>query len=171
MSLPASLEQAYNEQINAEMYSAYLYLSMSADFEAQNLKGFASWMKVQAQEEMAHAMKFYNFVQERGGKVELLAMNKPPGSWENPTVAFEAAFQHEQMITSRINKLVELAAQEKDFASNGILQWFTDEQVEEEASVDEVLQKLKLAKDAPGAIFMIDKEMEARVFVPNEPAN
>ena len=155
---------AFNKQINAEMYSAYLYLSMEAYFQSINLTGFANWMRVQTQEEMMHAMKFYDFVFERGGKVTLEAIDKPPFSWESPLAAFKEVLKHEQHVTSLINDLVDLAIKEKDHASNIFLQWFVTEQVEEEASADAVIQRLKLAKDNASGLFMIDAELGQRVF-------
>ncbi len=160
------MEKAINEQINAEAYSAYLYLSMAAYFEAQNLPGLASWMRIQTQEETAHALKFFDFVNERRGRVVLKAIDQPPKEWESPLVAFEAAFEHEQMVTGRINDLVNLAVQEKDHATNAFLQWFVNEQVEEETSVDTIVQMLKMGEKAPGAMFMIDRELGQRTFTP-----
>ena len=138
------MQGALNEQINAELYSAYLYLSMVAYFESVNLPGFATWMRVQTQEELTHAMKIYEFVNECGGRVILKPIAEPPAEWESPLVAFKAAYKHEQKVTGLINNLVNLAIEEKDHASNNFLQWFVDEQVEEEASADEVVQKLKM---------------------------
>ena len=155
---------AFNKQINAEMYSAYLYLSMEAYFQSINLTGFANWMRTQTQEEMMHAMKFYDFVFERGGKVTLEAIDKPPFSWDSPLAAFKEVLKHEQHVTSLINDLVDLAIKEKDHASNIFLQWFVTEQVEEEASADAVIQRLKLAKDNASGLFMIDAELGQRVF-------
>jgi ferritin len=158
------MEKALNEQTNAELYSAYLYLSMVAYFESVNLPGFANWMKVQTQEELMHAMKIYDFVNERGGRVVLKAIEAPPTEWESPLDAFEAAYKHEQKVTGLINNLVNLAIEEKDHATNSFLQWFVNEQVEEESSVDEVVQKLKMVEKAPGGQFMIDRELGQRVF-------
>ena len=160
------IQDALNEQINAELYSSYLYLSMSAYFESINLKGFASWMRVQTQEELVHAMKFYDYLIERGGKVVLSSIESPPTEWSSPLAIFENAYQHEQKVTGLINELVDLAIAEKDHATNIILQWFVSEQVEEEASADEVVQKIKLMGDARGGIFMLDRELAQRVFTP-----
>ncbi len=157
------IQEAMNKQINAETYSAYLYLSMAAYFEDINLLGFASWMKCQAQEEMTHAMKFFNFVNERGGRVILTPIDGPPTSWESPLNVFEETYEHETKVSAMINDLVNLAIEEKDHASNNFLQWFVAEQVEEEASADEVVNKIKLAGDG-GGLFMLDKELGARVF-------
>jgi ferritin len=160
------MEQALNEQINAELYSAYLYLAMVAYFEAENLPGMASWMRVQTQEETTHAMKIFDFVIERGGRVVLTAIDEPAKEWKSPLAAFQAAYEHEQYVTGRINDLVNLAIAEKDHASNAFLQWFVTEQVEEETSVDTVVGQLKMAENAPGALFMIDRELGQRTFTP-----
>ncbi|UCG48909.1 MAG: ferritin [Phycisphaerales bacterium] len=163
------MEQALNDQINAEFYSAYLYLSMVAYFESLSLSGFANWMRVQTQEETTHAMKIYDFINERGGRVTLKALAEPPAEWKSPLDAFKAAYKHEQLITARINDLVNLAIREKDHATNAFLQWFVNEQVEEETSVDKVARELKMAEDAPGAMLMIDRELAGRVFTPPAP--
>ena len=164
--LNQKIEQAFNEQLNAEAYSAYLYWSMSAYFESMNLKGFASWMRVQALEELTHTEKFFNYIAERGGRVKLAAVDAPAVEWDSPLAAFEAAYGHETIVTGRINKLMDLAVAESDHAAQIFLQWFVSEQVEEEASADEVVQKLKLVGDAPGALFMVDNVLGQRVFVP-----
>jgi ferritin len=158
------IQDAFNNQLNAELYSAYLYLSMSAYFESMNLKGFANWMRCQAQEEMVHAMKFYSFLNDRGGRVVLSAIDSPPVKWDSPLAAFEDAYRHEQKVTGLINNLVDLAMQEKDHSAGAFLQWFVTEQVEEEASADAVVQKLKLAGGQGAALFMIDAELATRVF-------
>ena len=160
------IQQALNKQLNAELFSSYLYLSMSAYFESINLKGFANWMRVQAQEELVHAMKFYDFLLERGGKVNLSSIEGPPTEWASPLKVFEHVYQHEQKVTSLINDLVTLAISEKDYATSNFLQWFVSEQVEEEASADEVVQKLKLISDARSGLFMLDRELSQRVFTP-----
>jgi ferritin len=156
------METALNEQINAEMYSAYLYLAMAAHFELENLSGFAKWMRVQTQEETAHAMKLFDYVAERGGKVTLKAIEAPPAQWKSPLAAFEASYKHEQAITERINKLSELAAEQKDYATGVLLQWYIKEQVEEEASVEKIVRTLKATNEAPGALYMIDRELGQR---------
>lgn len=158
------IQDAFNKQLSAELYSAYLYLSMSAFFESMNLKGFANWMRTQAQEEMLHAMKFYSFLNDRGGRVVLSAIDGPPVKWDSPLAAFEDAYKHEQKVTGLINNLVDLAMQEKDHSAGAFLQWFVTEQVEEEASADAVVQKLKLAGGQGAALFMIDAELATRVF-------
>ena len=164
--LKEKIQNAINKQINAELWSAYLYLSMSSYFESISLRGFANWMRVQAQEELAHAMKFYNYVTERGGRVFLSAIDKVPTDWKTPLNVFEETYKHEQKVTGLINNLVNLSVNEKDHATSNMLQWFIDEQVEEESSADEIVQKLKLiGKDGSG-LFILDKEMAARVFTP-----
>ena len=164
--LSKKMQGALNKQIVAEIYSAYLYLSMSAFFLSLNLSGFAQWMRAQAQEELVHAMKIFDYVNERGSRVLLDAVEKPPTKWASPKSAFEAAYKHEQKVTGMINKLVDLAVAEGDHASNNFLQWFVSEQVEEEASADEVVQKLKMVGSAGGGMFMIDRELGQRVFTP-----
>ena len=159
------MQDAINKQLNAELYSSYLYLSMSAYFQSVNLGGFANWMRVQAKEELAHAMKFYDYVNERGGRVILHPVEEPPSEWDSPLATFEHVYRHEQKVTGLINKLVDLAVKARDHATNNFLQWFVSEQVEEEASADEVVQKLKLVGDDPSGLFMIDRELAQRVFV------
>ena len=160
------IEDALNQQVNAELYSSYLYLSMEAYFASVNLSGFKNWMRVQTQEELIHAMKIYDFINERGGKVTLTAIAQPQTEYQSPLAIFEAVYAHEQKVTGLINELVNLAIEEKDHATNSFLQWFVDEQVEEEDNVGSVLGQLKLTKDSPQALFMLDKEMAARVFTP-----
>ena len=157
---------ALNRQVNAELYSAYLYLSMAAYFESINLKGFANWMKIQAQEELSHAMKFFDYINERGGRVKLEAIEKPPNEWDSPLHAFEATYEHEQKVTKMINDLVNMAMEEKDHATYNMLQWFVAEQVEEEASADEIRQQLRLIGEDGRGILMLDRELGKRVFVP-----
>jgi len=161
-----NIQSALNKQLNAELYSSYLYLSMSAYFQSISLPGFANWMRVQVQEELVHAMKFYDFINGRGGRVMLQPVEGPATEWSSPLDVFENAYKHEQKVTGLINDLVNLAIKEGDHATNIFLQWFVTEQVEEEASADEVVQKLKLMGDAKGGLFMIDREMGQRVFTP-----
>lgn len=156
------MQDALNAQINAEMYSAYLYLAMAADFEDKNLPGFAHWMYLQAQEEFGHASRFYNYINEQQGKVKLAAIEAPPTEWATALDMFEAVSQHEQHITSLINNLVALAMEEKDFASNIFLQWFVTEQVEEESNASALLAKLKMIGDHVQGIFMMDRELTQR---------
>lgn len=156
------LQQAINSQIQAEFISAYLYLSMSADCEAKNLRGFAHWLKVQYQEETGHAMKLISYLHERGAKVELQTIEQPPQTFTSPVELFEQVLAHEQKVTSMINKLYETASEEKDFATQIFLQWFITEQVEEEASVTTVLERLKMIGDKGSALLYIDKELGKR---------
>lgn len=154
-----------NKQINAEMYSAYLYLSMSAYFETLNLSGFANWTYIQYQEEMTHAMKMYHFVIERGGRVELDAIEAPKKEWKGSLDVMKEVYAHEQKVTGMINDLVDLAIQEKDHATNNFLQWFVAEQVEEEANADEIVSELEFIGENKQALLMLDRELRGRVFV------
>ncbi len=156
------LKNAINEQINAEIYSAYLYFSMASWFEAENYLGMASWMKLQAQEEMVHAMKLYDFVNDRRHKVDLLPVEGPKTSWSSPLEAFKDAFEHEKYVTSRFNHLMGLAREEKDYACEAFFQWFITEQIEEEAAADAIVAKLELMKDAKNALYLLDKELGGR---------
>jgi ferritin len=156
------MQKELNRQVNEELYSAYLYLAMSADFTHKNLNGFAQWLRVQAHEEVNHAMRFYKYIHERRGEVELEQIGKPKAAWESPLDAFTSAFKHEQHITARINGLLDLAHKEKDPATAEMLQWFVKEQVEEEASADEIVQKLSMAGDNVGALMIIDQAVGQR---------
>jgi ferritin len=157
------LQDAMNSQIQAELYSAYLYLSMSAYCESKNLGGFAHWMKMQYQEETSHAMKFMDYLQERGGTVALKAIEAPPTEFGTPLEVFEQTLAHEIHVTNLINKLYEAALEEKDYAAQIFLQWFINEQVEEEASATAVLERLKIIGDkSTGAILYLDKELRKR---------
>lgn len=160
--LSEKMEKALNDQMNAEMYSSYLYLSMNAYFKSIGLEGFSHWMYAQAQEELMHSMKFYEFINQRGGRVTLRQIEAPPTEWDSPLAVFEATLQHEQKVTGLINDLVEIALQEHDHATNIFLQWFVTEQVEEEESVNGVLEQLKLLSDAKGGLFMVDRELAKR---------
>lgn len=159
------VEEALNKQINAEFYSAYLYLSMSAYFRNLNLNGFANWMKVQTLEESTHALKFYNYVLERGGKIKLTQVANPPTEWKSIVAVFEETLTHEQHVTKLINNLVDIASKVKDNATLNLLQWFIDEQIEEEATAEELLVQLKLIKGEGHGLLMLDRELKARVFV------
>jgi len=156
------MQKALNDQFNAEYYSAYLYLSMSAYFKSCDLDGFASWMYYQYQEEQMHAMKFYDFICQRGGRVRLDTIEAPQAEWDSPQAVFDATLAHEQKVTGLINGLVDTALAEHDHAASIFLQWFVTEQVEEEENVTGVLNKLRLLKDAPGGIFMLDQELAQR---------
>ena len=157
-----NIQEAINNQINAELFSAYLYKSMSANLHSENLTGMAAWMDLQAQEEMQHAMKFYDYLIERGGRVKLLSIDEPEYEWGSPLEIFEASYKHEQYITERINNLVDLSLKEKDHATGIMLQWFVSEQVEEEAGVDEIVQKIKMISDSKHGMYMLDKELGGR---------
>ncbi len=163
--LSDKMEKALNDHLNAEMYSSYLYLSMSSYFGDINLTGSASWMKIQALEEMTHGMKFYNFIEERGARVKLAQIDQPQTEWSSPLACFEDVLKHEQHVTSLVNNLVALAMEEKDFATQNFLQWFVGEQVEEESAADEVVQMLKLAGEQGNGLFMVDRELGSRAFV------
>jgi ferritin len=154
--LSKKMEDALNGQLNAEMFSAYLYLSMAACFESINMQGMAKWMTVQAKEEHGHAMKFYDFIVDRAGRVKLAAIAAPETEWASPLAAFEAAYGHEQKVTGLIGELVKLAKAEGDVATSIFLQWFVTEQVEEEKSTSEIVQKLKMVKDMAPALLMLD---------------
>jgi ferritin len=162
--LTPSMQNALNAQLNAEYYSSYLYLSMAAYCEEINLKGFANWFRVQVQEEMMHTMKFFEFIISRRGKVELKGIDGPPVKWENPLAIFEASMEHEKGVSQRINKLADLAVKESDHATHAFLEWFLTEQVEEEASVDQVVQQLRLNNNNPAGLFILDRELSQRTF-------
>jgi ferritin len=164
--LSEKMEKALNDQVNAELFSAYLYLSMAAYFESIGLSGFGKWMEIQTMEEMTHAKKIYDYINERGGRVVLEAIEKPKIKWSTPLEAFKDAYKHEQYISGLINNLVDISIEEKDHATNNFLQWFVAEQVEEEASAEEIVQKLKLVGDRGNAIFMMDRELGQRTFTP-----
>jgi ferritin len=163
--LSKKMEKALNEQVNAEMYSAYLYLAMSAYFEDQNLSGFANWMYVQAQEEMTHAMKIYRYIHDRGGRVLLEQIDKPQTEWDSTEKVMEEVYSHEQKVTGMIHDLVNLAREEKDHGTDNMLQWFVGEQVEEEANADELLQQVKMIGGKPQGLLMLDRELKQRQFV------
>lgn len=163
--------EALNSQLNAEMYSAYLYLSMGAYFEDLDLSGFANWMRVQAQEEMTHAMKIHDYIIQRGDRVTLTKIEAPPTEWKSPVNAFEHVYEHEQKVTGLINQLVNLALSLGDHATNNFLQWFVAEQVEEEESSSGVLKKVKMANDSLSGMLMLDNELAQRIFTPPTTAN
>jgi ferritin len=154
--------EALNEQINAELYSAYLYQAMAAQFEADNLRGFAHWMDVQAKEEQNHARKIYEFLANRGGRVVLKAIVAPPGEWKSALAVFEESYAHEQKVSGLINRLVELARAENDHAAEVFLAWFVTEQVEEEANASQIVEKLKMIKEQPQGLLMLDAQLAAR---------
>ena len=158
------IEAAFNQQVSAEFYSAYLYLSMSAYLESIDLPGFANWMRVQYQEEVSHAEEMFDYVIERDGRATVKSWEAPPAEWKSVLDAFQAAYEHEQKVTGLINDLVDLSLSQRDHASQIFLQWFVNEQVEEEASAKAVVQQLKLLGDSKGGLFQIDREMGRRVF-------
>jgi len=166
--LSEKMVNALNEQINKEIYSAYLYMSMSAYSTYIGLKGFANWFMVQYQEEMVHALKIYDYVNDQGAQVKLMAIEKPPTEFGSPIEMFEKTLEHEKFVTKSINELVDLAIKEKDHATQIFLQWFVTEQIEEEANDNEIIAKLKLVGKEGNGLFMIDKELAARVFTPEE---
>ena len=163
--LSKKIEEALNAQINAELYSSYLYLSMSAYFKSINLDGFANWMYVQAQEELAHAIKFYNFINQKGGRIILSAVEAPPTNWISPLDAFEKTLEHEIKVTSLINNLLDIAISEKDHSTSIFLQWFITEQVEEESNAENIIKQLKLTGDSNISLFLIDRELAKRLFI------
>ena len=158
--------EALNSQLNAEMYSAYLYLSMGTYFEDLDLSGFSNWMRVQAQEEMSHAMKIHDYIIQRGDRVTLTKIDAPPVEWKSPVNAFEHVYEHEQKVTGLINQLVNLALSLGDHATNNFLQWFVAEQVEEEESSSGVLKKVRMSNDSLSAMVMLDTELSQRIFTP-----
>lgn len=160
--LSQAMQTAINEQINKELYSAYLYLSMAAYCEDANLPGTAHWMRVQANEEMEHAMKFFGYVNERGGRVVLKAIDQPQVEFRGLLDVFERTLEHEQYVTSLIHDLYTLALEEKDYASQSFLQWFIDEQVEEEANATGIVETLKMIGDKGHALVMLDRQLGSR---------
>ena len=162
MIIKQKVATAINDQIEKEFYSHYLYLSMAAHFESNNLKGFGHWLRVQAKEEAEHAMKLYDYLISRGGKVVLKSIEAPPNEWKSYKDLFDDAYKHEQKVTGLITKLVELAKRESDHATEIFLQWFVKEQVEEEASAQEILHKLTLIGTQGGALFFLDSELGKR---------
>jgi len=160
--LSETMQNAFNNQINAEMFSSNLYLSMAAYFESLNLPGFATWLEVQAKEEMGHAMKFYKYINERRGRAWIRGVESPQGMWNTPLEVFEHVLKHEQHVTSLVNKLVEMATLEKDIASQVFLQWFVNEQVEEEKNADEIVQRLKMIGSSMSGLLMLDHHVGKR---------
>lgn len=165
------IEQALNEQMGKEMFSAYLYMAMSSHSAHIGLKGFANWFMVQYHEEMLHAMKIYEYIARQGGKPKISAMQAPPSEWATPLEMFEKTLEHEKFITRSINELMELAMAEKDHATQIFLQWYVTEQIEEEENDNDIIAKLRLLGGAQGnnGLFMLDKELGARITtVPTE---
>jgi len=160
--LDKEIQSALNQQINVEFNSAYSYLSVAAYFEAINLRGFAHWMRIHYLEERTHANKVYDFIVDRDGRVDLLAIDAPQKEWASPLAAFEWALAAERSNSESIYKLVELAAEKHDHATHTFLQWFISEQVEEEAIVNDMLQRMKLVGDSNAALFLMDQELSQR---------
>lgn len=163
--LSTKMEQALNDQLAAENYSAHLYLAITAYFRSIDLSGFANWMQVQYQEEISHSLKFFDYIDDRDGKMQVQAVEAPPSEWASPLEAYEASYAHEKTISENINDLVTLALAENDHSTNNFLQWFVAEQVEEVSSVKGILQKLKFAQNSPTSILMLDQELAKRTFV------
>lgn len=164
--LSKRMESALNAQINAELWSAYLYLSMSSDFASKGTPGFANWMNIQFQEEQGHALKFLNFIISRGGKPELKPIDEVKTTWVSPLEAFEDTLQHEQKVTAMINELYAIATEEKDYATQSMLKWFVDEQVEEEETAQGIIDALKMIAGNGFGVYQLDKELGARVYTP-----
>jgi ferritin len=162
MMLPKTIQDAINEQINQEMYSSYLYLAMSTHFTVENLPGFANWMQVQSTEEWSHAMKLYKYIFDRGGVVVLKGIAQPPAKFKSPIEVFKQVFEHEQKITKLITKLYELAVKEKDYPTQIMLQWFINEQVEEEKNDTEIITQLEMIGDSPAMLMMFDRRLAER---------
>lgn len=160
--LKQKVQDALNQQIVREMFSSNLYLSMAAFYNEKNLAGFANWMHIQAQEEMQHALKFFDYIIDRGGKVVISEIKAPQSEWPDIKKPFADALEHEQLISQHINDLADLAISEKDHATSSFLQWFIDEQVEEEATTSEIVERLDLVGDSKGAMFMMDNELKSR---------
>ena len=160
--LSKKLQEALNKQINAEYYSSYIYLAMAAYLEDENLDGCAHWMRMQAAEEYQHAMRIFDYMIDRGGRVELLEVKAPPKAWDSALDVFRASLDHEKLMTRNIYDLTDLAIAEKDHATNNLLQWYVAEQVEEEAQVEDIVKKLEMmGGDGPG-LFMMDRELKQR---------
>lgn len=159
------IQDAFNEQTNAEIYSSYMYFSMASWFDSISLTGFSHWLRVQALEELTHVQKISGFLNERGGRAIMKAVQAPPSDWASPLACFEEIHAHECKVTELINNLMDITLEERDHASVSFLKWFVDEQIEEEANTDAVVQKLKLVEGNKGGLFMLDREMDARTFV------
>jgi ferritin len=168
--LSEKMATALNGQVNVELQSAYQYLAMSAFFESSDLKGFAHWMRIQYQEERAHALKMYDFIHDRDGEVVLLPLPAPVMKWDSPRATFAAALENERHNSSKIDELCELAMTERDHASLAFLQWFVNEQVEEESVARDLLRKLEMVADSNAGLFMMDQELAGRPLPPEAAA-
>ncbi|MCX7726348.1 MAG: ferritin [Chitinispirillaceae bacterium] len=160
--LSKKMEQVLNEQVNAEFYSSFLYLSMAAYFESKNLKGFAKWLRIQSEEEYGHAMKIFDYILEKGGRALLMEIKSPPNYWEKPVDVFEKVYEHEKKVTSMINNIMALAEDEKDYATRSMINWFVDEQVEEEANSSYIYETLKMIGDSVNGLFALDHQLGKR---------
>ncbi|MGA7719781.1 MAG: ferritin [Ignavibacteriaceae bacterium] len=160
--LNEKIQKALNQQLNLELSSSYEYLAMSAFFESLNFTGFASWMRIQSQEETGHGNKIYDYILQTGGKIELAQINAPSLQYKTPKDVFEATYKHEQKVTASIHNLVGLAIDAKDYATNNFLQWFVNEQVEEEANASKILERIKMIEDSKGGLLYLDKELGKR---------
>lgn len=169
--LSDKMTKILNEQVQKEFYSAYLYLSMEAYFLHQNLDGFANFFHVQVQEERDHALKFFSYINQAGGKIELMQIDAPQVEFASAEHVFELTLEHEQLVTKSIYNMVDQAIEERDHATNNFLQWFVTEQVEEESTMDQVLKKLRLIKNASQGLFMLDAELAKRVYTPPATGN
>ncbi len=169
--LSDAINKALNKQMKLELSSSYAYAAMAAYFHMENLDGFANWMTLQAQEELGHAQKLYKYIIDANGKIEFEAIDKPEGSFDSPLAVFEASLGYEQEVTKSINELMDKAVQEKDHATTVFLQWFVMEQVEEEADVEGIIQKLKLVGNTPNGLFMMDCALGERRPAPASPAS
>lgn len=161
-----TMEDALNAQLNRELFSSYLYLSMATYFDTNSFIGMAQWMKLQSEEEHIHSMKFFDFIQKIGGRVVLEQIDKPQLDWESPQQAFVEALKHEEFITKNINELTDLAIAERDHSTKTFLQWYVDEQVEEEATANEIVEKFNLIGDSRSGLYMLDQELGKRVLTP-----
>ncbi len=160
--LDETVEKALNDQIKEELNSYYIYLSMEAYFESESLDGFATWMELQAQEEIEHAMRFFRYINERGGRVKLQSLEEPKSDWDSPKEAFKDAYEHEQYITNKIDELVDLAEEKNDKATRNMLEWFVEEQVEEEASTEEIIDKLEMVGESGPGLLALDNALGQR---------
>lgn len=160
--LSKSMLKALNEQINHELYSSYLYLSMSAHFQEANLPGFAHWMALQSKEEYEHAMKIFRYITERNGRVILDAIDKPPTEFKKPLEVMKQVLEHEKKVSGLINRLYEMAVKEKDYPTQVMLQWFITEQVEEEKTASDIIEQLKMVGDMPAGLIMLDRQLGSR---------
>lgn len=157
------MQDALNEQVNQEFYSAYMYLAMSAYCSTIGLPGFANWMRMQYEEEIMHVTKMYDYIMDQGGVVELKAIEKPDQEYGTPLAIFEKTLEHEQVVTNLIHRLMDLAFEERDYATQTFLQWYVTEQVEEEANVNDILSPLRMVGDDKGGLMMIDQQLAARL--------